>query len=47
MQTLEKAKIEYSILENIDDTAAIIVAAGSSNRMQGINKIFLPLLKIL
>ena len=45
MQTLEKAKIEYSILENIDDTAAIIVAAGSSNRMQGINKIFLPLLK--
>ncbi len=44
MQTLEKVKLEYSYLKKQDDTAVIIVAAGSGSRMQGINKIFLPIL---
>lgn len=46
MQTLEKVSLEYSVDVNTEDTAVIIVAAGSASRMQGINKIFLPILKV-
>ena len=46
MQTLEKVSLEYSVNINTEDTAVIIVAAGSASRMQGINKIFLPLLNV-
>ena len=46
MQTLEKVSLEYSVDVNTEDTAVIIVAAGSASRMQGINKIFLPILNV-
>lgn len=46
MQVSEKTVLEYSLMANTDDTAVIIVAAGSSSRMQGINKIFLPILNV-
>ncbi len=44
MQTLEQTVLEYSVREFQEDTAVVIVAAGSSNRMKGINKIFMPIL---
>ena len=46
MQTLQKVSLEYSVSVNTEDTAVIIVAAGSASRMQGVNKIFLPILKV-
>lgn len=41
--TETKQKLEYNIISEIEAVPAIIVAAGSSNRMQGINKQFLEL----
>lgn len=46
MKTKTAFCLEYKEVETTGSAAAIIVAAGSSNRMQGINKIFAGLLGV-
>lgn len=44
--TVAEFKLDYSIIDENNSVAALIVAAGSSSRMKGTNKLFAPLLGI-
>ena len=44
--TVAEFKLDYSVVDESGSVAALIVAAGSSSRMKGINKLFAPLLGI-
>ena len=44
--TVSEFKLDYSVVDESGSVAALIVAAGSSSRMKGINKLFAPLLGI-
>lgn len=44
--TVAQFKLDYQIVDEGASAAALIAAAGSSSRMKGINKLFVPLLGI-